>query len=167
MQSIISNILLLVISPLPPTGAFTGWPIFFYTEEPLKICSNLLLIAHIFKHCACLCLHFHPNKCMLFSSEVGWCYRIIRSDGWCFDSENIVGLRNTQPPTTGSYLQQFFCALKCIRTTLPDFARMTSPLKSFLETVYKSAGKRTSRADSLVSLETLGWGATELAALEE
>lgn len=78
-------------------------------------------IGHLFNLRALLPLHFHLDKCMLFSSEVRWCGRIISSDGWRFEPANIDTLCKMQPPQTGSQLQQIFCVLRWVPTTLPDF----------------------------------------------
>lgn len=47
---------------------------------------------------------------------------------------------------TCAHLQQFICALQWMRTALPNFAKLISLLKEFMENVYERAGKRTKPA---------------------
>jgi RNase H-like domain found in reverse transcriptase len=60
-------------------------------------------------------------------------------------------------PTTGADLQQFTCALNWMRSAIPDFARLISPLTSLLERVYARSGARTRAAAKRISLSEEGW----------
>lgn len=68
---------------------------------------------------------------MFFTSEIRCCGRLFNSDGWGFDSANISDLRDRKHPTTGAYLQQFFCVIKWVGTDFTDFAHIIEPLKEF------------------------------------
>lgn len=72
-----------------------------------------------------------------------------------------------EPPTTGSHLQQFLCALQWVKNGIPNFTDIIQPLHTFMERVYTRAGKRTKRAVARIQLATLDWGASELAVFEK
>ena len=66
-----------------------------------------------------------------------------------------------ETPKTGAQLQQFVCALQWIRTTIPEFSKLTQPLREILNTVLSRSKSRTKRAASRVSLESVCWGKVE------
>eukprot|EP00171_Calliarthron_tuberculosum_P022172 IDg22172t1 len=67
------------------------------------------------------------------------------------------GLLQMQPPTTGSHLQQFVCALQWMRSAIPQFTSLTAPLMEFMELVYDRAGSRTKKAVAKIKLSSVGW----------
>jgi hypothetical protein len=66
------------------------------------------------------------------------------------------------PPTTGADLQQFVCAFNWMRTTIPSFSELLSPLHSLLELVYAKAGRRTKSAVSRIPLSEVVWDPSHL-----
>ncbi len=62
-----------------------------------------------------------------------------------------------EPPSTNAHLQQFFCALQWIRTSLPNVMTSISPLLKSLEIVLERTRKRTKAAESEASLRRVGW----------
>lgn len=93
---------------------------------------------------------FHGNsfrsyqaKCVFFEKKIRWCGRIISSDGTRFDLICIEGLMDVDPPINGGELQQFICALQCVKSVNPGFSELLEPLHIFLELLYTKVGKRT------------------------
>jgi hypothetical protein len=112
-------------------------------------------------------LKLHPGKCVLFSVMVRWCGRLISSAGSKFDPRRIQGLLDMAPPVTGADLQQFTCAVNWMRTAIPSFSTLVSPLHKLLEVVYaRAGGKRTKTAVARVLLAEAGWTDTHQKAFE-
>lgn len=126
----------------------------------------LASIRSFFALCVEYNLKLHPAKCTIFAPEIRWCGRMVSAKGVRYDPRRMDGLLSMSPPTTGSNLQQFVCALQWVKQGIPNFSPMVSPLHDFMERVYDHTGKRTKRAVSRVQLASLGWGPTELAAFE-
>jgi len=118
----------------------------------------------LFDYCASYNLKLHPLKCILFATVVRWCGRLISAEGVRFDPRRLDGIQKMQPPTLGSHLQQFVCAMQWMRSGIPDFSNIVRPLMEFLERVYTRAGKRTRTAAARIQLSDLGWSQTELEA---
>lgn len=57
-------------------------------------------------------------------------------------------------------MQQFLCAMKSLRSTLPQFQELVAPLHTFLEALYTHIGKCTKRTVSPISLDKLGWNSS-------
>jgi Reverse transcriptase (RNA-dependent DNA polymerase) len=115
------------------------------------------LLCLFFKLCRDYNLKLHPGKCVLFSKNVRWCGRLISSDGVRFDPRRVQALHDMALPVTGGDLQQFVCALNWMRTSIPSFATIISPLQELLEEVYSHVGKRTKAAVSKILLSKVGW----------
>jgi RNase H-like domain found in reverse transcriptase len=61
-------------------------------------------------------------------------------------------------PVTGADLQQFTCAMNWMRTSIPSFSALTSPLHQVLEDVYaRAGGKRTKTSAARILLSEAGW----------
>jgi Reverse transcriptase (RNA-dependent DNA polymerase) len=94
-----------------------------------------------------------PNaaKCHLFFTQVKWCGQIISSGVIYQDPKRVDGLVSLAPPVTGADLQQFIYALNWMRMSMPDFARVISPLAELLELVCAKASGRKKRMVGKVS----------------
>jgi Reverse transcriptase (RNA-dependent DNA polymerase) len=113
-------------------------------------------------------IKLHPGKCVLFSLVVRWCGRLISAEGSKFDPRRIDGLLKMSPPSTGADLQQFLCALNWMRTAIPAFTTLVSPLHTLLELAYSRAdGKRTKAAVARITLSEVGWTCAHAAAFEK
>ena len=88
------------------------------------------------------------------------------AQGIRYDPRRLEGLLSLEPPSSGSNLQQFVCALQWVKQGIPNFTELVAPLHEFMERVYDHVGKRTKRAVTRVQLDKLGWGKTELDAFE-
>lgn len=66
-----------------------------------------------------------------------------------------------EPPNTGAYLQQFFCALQWVKQAIPTFTKLIVPLHGFMKRVYDHAKKRAKRAVSCILLSAEGWSEME------
>ena len=117
----------------------------------------LKLLRRFFQMCRDYNLKLHPGKCVLFSKMVRWCGRLISFNGVRFDPRRVQALHDMALPVTGADLQQFVCALNWMRTSIPSFATLISPLQDLLEAVYSHAGKRTKSAASKILLSKVGW----------
>lgn len=107
-------------------------------------------------------IKLHPARCIIFATEIRCCGRILFSNGLRYDPRRMDGLLSMQPPTTGSHLQQFVCALQWVKQGIPNFTRLVSPLHEFLELVYDHAGKRAKRGVTVVLLANFGRYKTEM-----
>jgi hypothetical protein len=65
--------------------------------------------------------------------------------------------------TTGADMQQFVFAFNSMRTAIPSFSELLSPLQSILELVYAKAGHRTKSAVSRIPLLEVVWDPSHLA----
>eukprot|EP00737_Agarophyton_chilense_P002334 gb/GEZJ01002651.1/.p1 GENE.gb/GEZJ01002651.1/~~gb/GEZJ01002651.1/.p1 ORF type:complete len:320 (+),score=20.64 gb/GEZJ01002651.1/:2674-3633(+) len=54
-------------------------------------------------------------------------------------------------------MQQFLCGMQWLKTGVPDFATLVTPLHDLMETVYKASSKRTKSAAARINLATVGW----------
>lgn len=66
------------------------------------------------------------------------------------------------PPTTGSEIQQFICAMQWVKQGIPCFSEIVEPLHRFMEMVYTRRDKRTKRSVSSIRITDLGWGDSEV-----
>ena len=123
-------------------------------------------IRSFFEVCKDYNLKLHPSKCTVFATEIRWCGRLVSAQGIRYDPRRLEGLLSMEPPSSGSNLQQFVCALQWVKQGIPNFTELVAPLHEFMERVYDHVGKRTKRAVTRVRLDTLGWGKTELDAFE-
>jgi RNase H-like domain found in reverse transcriptase len=70
-------------------------------------------------------------------------------------------------PTSGADLQQFMCALNWMRSSMPMYNALVSPLNLFLETVYAAAGACTKKAAGKTILRDLGWNASHTESFQQ
>ena len=61
-------------------------------------------------------------------------------------------------PEFASDLQQFLCATNWMRSAIPDYSRVVSPLHNLMEQCYSRSGKRTKRSVCNIALSGQ-WGA--------
>lgn len=71
-----------------------------------------------------------------------------------------------EPQTTGTYLQQFVCALRWEKQAIPNYIELAALLHDFVESVHALPDKRTKRSVSHVLLAPQKWENTELDAFE-
>ena len=123
--------------------------------------SEVQLLLDVLEQAFALCekygLKLHAKKCQLFLTQVRWCGRIVDGNGVRMDPSRLSALLNMQPPTKGSELQQLVCSANWMRTAIPEFTKLISPLATLLEDVYSKAGKRTRKASEKVELSEVGW----------
>lgn len=117
-------------------------------------------------YCVSFNWKLHPAKCILFTTSVRWCGRIISADGIRHDPARLDTLLDMERPSWGGQLQQFLCAMQWLRSSIPQFQDLVAPLHDFLEKVYKHVGKRTKRAVARVSLDQIGWSVARTHAFE-
>ena len=123
-------------------------------------------VEQMLQFCAEQNIKLHPAKCLFFAREIRWCGCMVSESGIRYDPRRPDGLLNMEPPTSGANLQQFICALQWVKSGIPNFTDLISPLHYFMEKVYVRAGKRTKLAVSQNKLSNFGWGNTELRAFE-
>ena len=143
-----------------------------WLDDLLLHASTLIqLFDHLsmfFTLCRKFNIKLHPGKCVLFSLVVRWCGRLISAEGSKFDPRRIEGLLQMSPPSTGADLQQFLCAINWMRTAIPAFSTLVSPLHTLLETAYaRAGGKRTKAAVSRILLSEVGWTGAHAEAFEK
>jgi RNase H-like domain found in reverse transcriptase/Reverse transcriptase (RNA-dependent DNA polymerase) len=119
--------------------------------------AHLVLLHDCFFLCAKHGIKLHARKCVLFTKTARWCGRLISGNGVKFDPARLQGLLYMPCPTSGADLQQFMCALNWIRSSMPMYNALVSPLSLFLETVYAAAGARTKKAAGNTVLLDLSW----------
>lgn len=119
--------------------------------------DHLLAIQRFLAFCLNHNFRLHPEKCTLLATRIQWCGRLIGPDGIRFDPRRIAGIRDMASPQSGAGLQQLVCAMQWMRSAIPEFSKVISPLATFLEKVYTAAGKRTRLAVSKIRLQSLSW----------
>ena len=90
-------------------------------------------------------MKLNPSKGEYFTKEVTWCGRVISASGITHDPERIQGLVDLTAPTTAGDLQQFLGAVGWMRSNIPEFAKLTEPLRACLERACTLAGARTKK----------------------
>jgi RNase H-like domain found in reverse transcriptase/Reverse transcriptase (RNA-dependent DNA polymerase) len=129
--------------------------------------AHLVLLHDFFSVCAKHGLKLYARKCVLFTKTARWCGRLISGNGVKFDSDRLQGLLDMPCPTGGADLQQFMYALNWIRSSMPMYNALVSPLNLFLETVYAAAGARTKKEAGKTILGDLGWNASHTEAFQQ
>ena len=123
----------------------------FLLHAPSK--KELLIDIRIFLEvCKEFGFKIHAEKSSFFLKEAKFCGKIISADGVRFDPRNMAGIVDMKKPEKANELQQLLCAANWMRTSIPDYARLVDPLQKLLESAYKSAGKRTKKAVSKISI---------------
>lgn len=90
----------------------------------------------------------------LFKVEVKWCGRVISWDGYQIDPRKIMDF-----PVAADEPCQFLHCCWWMLTCIPDFHRMSQPLRELLEAAYAQEGKRRKAALKKIPLSNLSWGA--------
>jgi hypothetical protein len=124
-----------ILTPL--SEQLVAWP----DDLLLHATTDSLMLAHLrtfLTICREYNLKLHPGKCTLFANLVRWCGRLVSGSGVRFDPRKIQGLLEMSAPQTGADLQQFLCALNWMRTAIPSFAELISPLQKLLELAYQT-----------------------------
>ena len=68
-----------------------------------------------------------------FLNEANFCGRIIDKEGVKYDPLGMENLMTMRHPEFASDLQQFLCAKNWMRTAIPDYSRVISPLHNLME----------------------------------
>ena len=113
-----------------------------YASNTEELMTNM---EQIFQICDKYGLKLNPDKCELFTKKVKFCGKIFSSKGIEQDPERIKALTNMQLPTNAAELQQYLCALNWMRSHIPDFARISKPLRKLLEDATKGMCKKSSK----------------------
>lgn len=135
---------------------------------------------YVLQQCHKVGFKLSATKTCLFATEAKFCGKIISGHGIRHDPQRTDVLSKLPAPTTVGELQQAICAMNWMKSHIPDFSRISLPLRDALERSYKDIGKRTKRAVKnkpfvLTAAETASWNAlksavhdaTELAHLDE
>lgn len=78
-------------------------------------------------------LKLSPEKCELIAESVPFCGRIINKEGVRFHPRQYDALVNMQAPKTVGSLMELVHGANWMRTAIPDFSRLISPLNDLLE----------------------------------
>jgi hypothetical protein len=116
-----------------------------------------LVLRKILEICREIGLKLAVLKCKLFEKEIKWCGQIITPQGMKVDPVRIDGLTSLTLPETAGDLMKFLYAANWIRTSLPEFARVSAPLQEKLDIALKKT-KRTKRVAKGIKL---CWGEEE------
>jgi RNase H-like domain found in reverse transcriptase len=130
------------------------------TEDELLATLNFF-----FKKCQEHGLKPHVSKCVLLTSTVRYCGRLITKDGVRLDPKNMEALQTMQEPQNGADLVQYVAAVYCIRSAIPNYSKRVAPLQAALAKVFEGKSRRTKKAAAAVLLLHL-WGPEEQAAFK-
>jgi hypothetical protein len=81
----------------------------------------------------------HASKYNLYGHEVGYCGRIITTEGVQYAPRTMSTLQHMGTPQNGGDLVQYVVALNWMRSRLPQVAEKAASLQYLLEVVYKEA----------------------------
>lgn len=98
----------------------------------------------VFEICNTKGLKLNPTKCDLVTYSVQFCGRIINKDGVKFHPRQYEALTSMVEPTTVGALMELVHGANWMRTAIPNFSKLISPLHELLEnnyTLYKSRKK--------------------------
>jgi hypothetical protein len=115
-----------------------------------------------FEQCQEHALKLHASKCVLFSTTVSYCGRLITKDGVRFDPKNVEALQTMHESRSGADLVQYVAAVKWMRRAIPNYSKRVATLQAALAKVFKGKSRRTKKAAAAVSLLHL-WGPEEQA----
>ena len=105
-------------------------------------------------------IKLHPNKCLLYQTEVVWCGRVISETGVRFAPEKVQALMAMPLPKTVLDLQQFLWGMTWLKGSIMRYSTVTTPLVAFVNECMKrtntSGRKSTSKMKKLL-LTSCGW----------
>ena len=78
-------------------------------------------------------LKLKPQKVELCATRLRWCGNVISVDGISPDPDRVKAVREMPIPTTIKELRSFLGAANFLRKWIPDFAKITSPLRPLLK----------------------------------
>lgn len=87
-----------------------------YAERETKLLENLVTVL---ERCEIFGVKLHPKKCFFLTVEIVRHGKKIAANGVSHCADLIQGLCEMRRPITGPDLQQFFCAVKCMRNNVP------------------------------------------------
>jgi hypothetical protein len=105
-----------------------------------------------FKQCQEHGLKLHASKCVLLSTTVQYCGRMITKDGVRFDPKNMEALQTMQEPQNGADLVQYAAAVNWMRSAIPNYSKRVAPHQASLAKVFEGKSRRTKRTAAAVSL---------------
>ena len=101
-----------------------------------------------------------------FLRQVKWCGRIIDGEGVQLDPSRLQTLLQMPHPQSGAELQKFVCASNWMRSAVPEYTTLISPLSNLLNAVCKKVGKNNRKAVSKIPLLDCGWSQEHSGAFE-
>jgi len=117
----------------------------------------LSLLELVFQKCRERRLKLNASKCQFYLTEALWCGHVYSADGMKHDPKRLSALENFSIPTTASDLMQFVCAATWLSSSIADFSRLVSPLRSFLERCLHGAPVRSKKYAKRIVLSDVGW----------
>ena len=100
-----------------------------------------------------------PSKCELFARVIVWCGWQVSEKGVGVNPEFVATVCEMVPPTDGAQLQQFLASCNWLRSKIPQYAELVSPLQALLTKGLKGQPKRNKHYARKVNLLDLGWTA--------
>ena len=80
----------------------------------------------------------HENKSHFFLRVARYCSRILSEHGVKFYTRNLSSILDMPKPKTAVQFQQLVCTEKWMPTAIPEFNKLTEPLRASLEEASKS-----------------------------
>eukprot|EP00918_Siedleckia_nematoides_P088212 GHVU01193857.1.p1 GENE.GHVU01193857.1~~GHVU01193857.1.p1 ORF type:complete len:805 (+),score=60.23 GHVU01193857.1:49-2415(+) len=103
-------------------------------------------------------LKISVRKSELVATEVKWCGKIISASGIRHAEDRISALINMPRPKNGRELYKFLSGASWMRTSIPVFAEISSPLRDCMETVKKKAGStKKTKCQAITVDKDVGW----------
>lgn len=130
-------------------------------DHDKTVAEVLSRLPQFFSFCLEINLRLNPAKCVLYTTSIRWCGRIIFPDGTRFDLRGIDGIRQMESRTSGADLQQLVCARQWMRNSIPSFSSIICSFADILEKVYQHVGNCTKRSVASVPLPKIGWSQLE------
>lgn len=131
-----------------------------YLDDILGSAPNTQLLLErlraVFTVCKEKGLKLNPKKCQLVTQEVQFCGRIINKDGVQFHPRQYEALINMQTPKTVGALMELVHGANWMRTALPGFSKLISPLQVLLESNYVL--NKTRKKIRLANRPISAWG---------
>jgi hypothetical protein len=131
------------------------------TEDDLLATLNFF-----FKQCQEHGLKLHAINCVLFTTTMRYCGRLITKNGVLFDSKNMEALQTMQETQNGADLVQYVAAVNWMRSAIPNYSKRLVSLQAALAKMFKVKSRRTKKSAAAVSLLHL-WGPEEQAVFKD
>jgi hypothetical protein len=101
-------------------------------------------------------LKLHASMCVLLSTTVRYCWRLVTKDGVRFDRNNMEALQTVHEPQNGADLVQYVAAVNWMRSAIPNYSKSVALLQAAMAKVFESMSHRPKKMQPQCRCYTFG-----------